>query len=471
MSAKGQILLIDDERPILLTVGSLLERHGYAVATAANGASGSALMESGKPDLVLLDLGLPDMEGLDLLKEFKKRAPLLPVIVLSGQDSLSNAIDSIKLGAFHFIGKPYVPEELLSLVSLALEQSRLARETVDLRAKTEVLTARLEKAERQLTPVFKSRRMAEIGEFVSKIAPSEANILITGESGVGKEVLANMVHERSNRASGPIVKLNCAAFPEAMIEGELFGYVKGAFTGAVQDFPGMIEAATGGTLFLDEIAEMPVELQTRFLRVLQEREFRNLGSTKNRQANFRLIAATNRDVKDAVVQGRLRQDLYYRLNTFQIEVPPLRERREDVPALAKLFAERFAGQNGSEAPRISPEAMRVLAAHEWPGNVRELENAMEYAVILAGNEVILPTHLPADVVSADASLGPARFKGESQGRFGPDLNLEKLEKAAMEEALIRTSGNKKAAAALLGLHRPTFYNKLRLYGIDFQFGA
>src|SRR5438309_9786850 len=292
--------------------------------------------------LVLLDLQLPDAEGLQTLDEIKAEFPGTPVIILTAHDSLHNAIESIKRGAFHFISKPYAPEELLSLVEKAMETQFLLREAEELREKTEQLEKRLEIAEARPTPIFKSKPMQEIEELIDAMAPSDANVLIVGESGVGKEVIANTICANSRRAGQPMVKLNCAAFPQTMIEGELFGYVKGAFTGAMQDFPGMIAAADSGTLFLDEISDMPAELQTRFLRVLQEREYRPLGSTQTMKADFRAIASTNRPIAQALSENRLRSDLYYRLNTFQIEVPPLRKRKEDIPPLIAQFVKQFS---------------------------------------------------------------------------------------------------------------------------------
>ncbi|PYL38027.1 MAG: hypothetical protein DMF34_08120 [Verrucomicrobia bacterium] len=289
-TAQRRILIIDDERPILFTLEALLGRYGYQVETSGTASHGLRLLKTKSPDLVLLDLQLPDAEGLQTLDQIKAESPGTQVIILTAHDSLSNAIESIKRGAFHFISKPYAPEELLSLVEKALEKELLLRETKELRQKTEQLEKRLEIAETRLAPVFKSKVMQEIDELIEAMAPSEANVLITGESGTGKEVIANVIHTRSRRAAKPMVKLNCAAFPQTMIEGELFGYVKGAFTGAMNDFPGMIAAAGGGTLFLDEISDMPADLQTRFLRVLQEREYRPLGSTRTLKADFRVIA-------------------------------------------------------------------------------------------------------------------------------------------------------------------------------------
>ncbi len=457
--ARHKIMVVDDDRPTLLTLEALLQRHGHEALLAHTASAGLALVRMIAPDLVLLDLGLPDADGLDVLRELKGELPQLPIIVVTANDSLSNAIDSIKLGAFHFISKPYAVEELLGLITRALEQGQLVRETKALREEKQHLSQRLEKAERQLAPVTKSRAMRDIQELVERVAPTDANVLLLGESGVGKEVMANQVHRLSARAGGPMVRLNCAAFPPNMIEGELFGYVKGAFTGAVADFPGMIAESDGGTLFLDEIADMPAELQTRFLRVLQEREFRPLGSTKTVPANFRLLAATNRNASEAVRSGALRQDLYYRLNTFPIEIPPLRERRDDLPALVATFVQRFAAQLGKAEPKIDPEAFDLLMRYDWPGNIRELQNAIEYSVVLADHGVITPQQLPRELRL------PAALQAARAAPAAATLNLEEQEKQTILQALAQTHGNKKKAAAILGIHRPTLYSKMKRFGI------
>ena len=385
-----RILIIDDERPILMTLEALLGRHGYQVEVAANAAAGMRLLASKAPALVLLDLQLPDADGLHMLEQIKAEYPDTQVIILTAHDSLNNAIESIKRGAYHFISKPYAPEELLSLIEKALEKQSLLRETHELRETTQRLQRRLAQAETRLAPVFKSRAMQRIDDLISAMAPSEANVLITGESGVGKEVIANVIHDRSRRSEKPMVKLNCAAFPQAMIEAELFGYVKGAFTGAMNDFRGMIAAAEGSTLFLDEISEMPAELQTRFLRVLQEREFRPIGSTKTLKADFRLVAATNRPVQQALAENRLRSDLYYRLNTFQIELPPLRERKEDIPPLVASFLKSFA------------RTPREAGAGDFSGGVPEVARLQ-----LAGQR--------ARIAERDGICGRARPQGRDHG--------------------------------------------------------
>ncbi len=476
MKQSRRILIIDDERPILLTLEALLSRHGFETETAATAATGLKALKNKTASLVLLDLQLPDAEGLQMLDQIKTERPETQVIILTAHDTLNNAIESIKRGAYHFINnaiesikrgayhfisKPYAPEELLSLVEKALEKQSLLRETQKLREKTEELEKRLEIAEMRFTPVFKSKSMQEIEELINAMAPSEANVLITGESGVGKEVIANLIHHRSRRSERPMVKLNCAAFPQTMIEGELFGYVKGAFTGAMNDFPGMIAEADGSTLFLDEISDMPIDLQTRFLRVLQEREFRPLGSTRVLKANFRVIAATNRPIAQALAENRLRSDLYYRLNTFQIEVPPLRERKQDIPPLVTFFVKQFAQQLGKSEPEISPEAFQKLRDYSWPGNVRELQNAMEYAVVLARQNTVGVKELPGEL-QLPAALQQIERSVVSQGV----QSLDEMERLTILQALAQCHGNKKKAAELLGIQRPTLYNKLKRYAIE-----
>ncbi len=457
-----RVLIIDDERPVLMTLEALLKRHGYHVDTAPTASQGLKLIRSKSPTLILLDLQLPDADGLETLDRIKTEVPQIQVIILTAHDSLHNAIESIKRGAYHFISKPYAAEELLSLVEKALEKQFLLREAEELREKTEQLERRLEVAEARPTLIFKSKPMQEIDELINAMAPSDANALIIGESGVGKEVIANAIHARSRRAEKPMVKLNCAAFPQTMIEGELFGYVKGAFTGAMQDFPGMIAAADSGTLFLDEISDMPAELQTRFLRVLQEREYRPLGSTQTLKADFRAIASSNRPVAQALSENRLRSDLYYRLNTFQIEVPPLRKRKQDIPLLIAAFVKQFAQQLGKPEPDISPEALQKLLDYSWPGNVRELQNAIEYAVVLARQGVVGVKELPTEI-----QLPPALQQAEIAGlpRAGVQT-LDDVERTAIIQALAECHGNKKKAAELLGIQRPTLYNKMKRYAIE-----
>ena len=452
------MLVVDDERPVLLTLGALLERRGFAVQTASTAAAGMQHLRQWQPDLVLLDLGLPDADGLQVLGEMRAELPRVQVLILTANDSLSNAIQSIKLGAFHFVSKPYAPEELLSLMGHALDQRRLESETLRLREESARLVQRLEEVERRTEPVFQSRSMRQLEELLRRVAPSDANVLLLGESGVGKEVLADRIHRLSRRSGAPMVRLNCAALPANMIEGELFGYTKGAFTGAVADFPGMIAEANGGTLFLDEVAEMPPLLQTRFLRVLQEREYKPLGGRQVLKSDFRLIAATNRPIAEALRDGTLRPDFYYRLNTFQIEIPPLRERREDIPALVNGFVARFAEKQGVRPSGLEPEVLERLCAYSWPGNIRQLQNTMEYAVIVAETAKIGIRHLPPEL-QAPPEIHQALVSD------GSGLRLEQRERETILQVLLETRGNKKKAAEILGIQRPTLYAKLRRYGI------
>jgi transcriptional regulator with PAS, ATPase and Fis domain len=348
-----------------------------------------------------------------------------------------------------------------------------------LREETERLKKRVQRAEAQLQPVFKNVKMRELFDLIEQIAPSEANVLVVGESGVGKEIFANRIHELSPRAQGPLIKLNCAAFPQNMIEGELFGYKKGAFTGASQDFPGMLSAAAEGTLFLDEIAEMPIDLQTRFLRVLQEREFRPLGSTQVIKADFRLVAASNRRPEEAIRSGRLREDLFYRLNTFTLSIPPLRERTEDIPELAQVFLQRFCAKMNKPLLTIQSEAYDTLLRYHWPGNVRQLQNVIERAVVLTTGSMITRRNLPHEVVhglpSEAGAVGGHAFSTSELSESPPQMralltdsqsfNLAEREKAALMAALDQCNGNKKKAAELLGIHRPTLYTKLKKFGL------
>lgn len=460
MNARSQtIVVIDDERTIQATLTAVLQRQGFAVEIAPNAAQGRRKVMEVKPDLVLLDLGLPDADGLELLKELKAAHPQLPVMILTANDSLANAIESIKLGAFHFLPKPYAVEELVSLCRRALEQQELVDKNRVLEKEKTQLQLKLRAAEEQLAPVALSRRMREIEQLIERVAPSEANVLLTGESGVGKEVFARRIHEKSARAGAAMVKLNCGAFPANMVESELFGYAKGAFTGAITAFPGMLAEANGGTLFLDEITEMPIELQTRFLRVIQEREYRPLGTTKSLPVDFRLIAACNRPPTTAVQDNKLRQDLYFRMKTFEIEIPPLRERREDLVKLTDTFLRRFAKQLGKPAPQLDAVALELLRAYSWPGNVRELQNAIEHALVLGDGPVLLPRHLPREIQTPD--LAPSTMLRSSE-----PISFQDAEREALVGALRRANGNKAQAAKLLGIHRGTIYVKLRQFGLS-----
>ncbi len=471
--------IVDDERNIQATLAAIFEKKGYLSAAAFNARQALQMISERKPDVLLLDLGLPDGVGLELLDTVRELHPLLPVIVVTGNDTLNNAIDSIKKGAFHFIAKPYIPNEVLNLVEQAILSRTLQRETSLLREKTESLKKRVQRAESQLQPISKNATMQELFEMVDQIAPSEANVLLVGESGVGKEVFASRLHESSGRCRRPLIKLNCAAFPVEMIEGELFGYKKGAFTGASQDFPGMLSAAAGGTLFLDEIADMPIDLQTRFLRVLQEREFRPLGSAQNIKADFRLIAATNQRPDEAIYGKRLREDLYYRINTFELCIPSLRERTEDIPGLVHIFLTEFGAKMNKPSLTLEPDAYDALLRYRWPGNVRQLQNVIQHCVVLTTGSIITRQDLPDEILQELPSeavlrlhpslpdLSPASILRQTQtlSTKSQSLNLAASEKTALLIALDRSKGNKTKAAGLLGIQRPSLYTKLKKFGI------
>jgi len=446
-----RILIIDDERPILLTLEALLGRHGYDVETSGTASQGLKLLKTKSPALVLLDLQLPDAEGLQTLDEIKAEFPGTPVIILTAHDSLHNAIESIKRGAFHFISKPYAPEELLSLVEKALEKESLLRETEELRQKTQQLERRLERVETRLTPVFKSKAMQEIDELIGAMAPSEANVLITGESGTGKELVARSIHGHSDRTAKPYLAINCAAVPEALLESELFGYARGAHSTATADKPGLFELASGGTLLLDEVGDMSLTLQAKLLRVLEDSETRRLGDTRTVRTDVRLIASTNKDLARLIREEKFRSDLFYRLNVVSITLPPLRERKEDIPALVEHFIRKYNAHAHKTVADAAPEVLASFQTYTWPGNVRELENVIERAVILNSKSRIMLEDLPPLVKVPQA---------------GGNLSLEEMERRHIVQVLQDTKGNVKAAAGVLGIDRKTLYRKAAEYGID-----
>jgi DNA-binding NtrC family response regulator len=446
---KPRVLVVDDEPVIADSLCMILERDGYEVDTAANTVNAMLCLEKREFSLALVDLVLPDGDGLHLLRLLKGKDPSLEVIIMTGHSSISKAVEATKQGAFYFVSKPFDSEEMLTLAGKALERRRLVAETSELRRK---LADQAEYGQM----LGSSPPMKRVFEMLESVAGSDANVLIVGESGTGKELAANAVHARSPRIDGPLVKINCAALPKDLIESELFGHIKGAFTGASTDKPGLLEEAHRGSLLLDEITEMPLDLQAKLLRVLEDRTVRRLGGSKIVPVDFRLLCSTNMDPSAAVREGRLRQDLYFRINTVTLTLPPLRERAADIPVLARAFLERFRSKHVREIEAIDPEAYRRLLAYRWPGNVRELEHAVERAVLVArGREITLadlPESLQAAPVTSDASAPPPG-------------SLEEIERVSIIRALEQAGWNKQAAAALLGLRRPTLYSKMRRHGI------
>jgi DNA-binding NtrC family response regulator len=450
LKRKKRVLVIDDEPAMTEWLKILLEHAGYEVRAALIGARGDELFRTWRPDAVITDMMLPDVDGLDLLHRFKESQPEAEVIVISGHGSIPKAVDAVKAGASYFLEKPIEADSILTLLDKAIERKDLQAENVQLKQK---LADRFKFA----NIIGKSKKMQELFELIENVAASDANILIQGENGTGKELIANAIHYNSKRSKGPFIKINCAAIPKDLIESELFGYKKGSFTGATMDKEGLFEMAEGGSLLLDEIGEMPPYLQTKLLRVLQEREYRPIGSDRIVHVDFRLICATNIDLDAALRDGKLREDLYFRINTITLRVPPLRERTEDIPLLCEYFLEKFCQRYQKNVRGFSPAAYHVLIRNRWPGNVRELENAIERAVLVTKGAEIVPTDLPESL--REETMAPAEFL------FPPHWTLAEIEKMAILQTLQRTNWNKQEAAAILGLYRPTLYSKMKKHEI------
>jgi DNA-binding NtrC family response regulator len=448
---KARVLAIDDEATMIEWLKTMLEHDGYEVRAAMTAARGEELFRAWRPDVVVTDLLLPDLDGLELLKRFKQTQADGEVIVLTGHGSVPRAVEAIRAGAYSFVEKPIEPDALLAMLEKAVERR-------ELRSENQQLKQQLQGPFKVANVVGKSSKMHELLEMVTNVAPSDANCLIQGENGTGKELIANAIHARSKRGKGPFIKVNCAAIPKDLIESELFGYKKGAFTGAMSDKEGLFEMAEGGSLLLDEIGEMPSYLQTKLLRVLQEREFRPIGSDRVVRVDFRLICATNVDVDMALRDGKLREDLYFRINTITFKVPALRDRTEDIPLLCEHFLEKFRTQYQRNVRGIAPPAYHVLMRHRWPGNVRELENVIERGVLVTKGPEIIVEDLPESVrqdapAAADFALPPHR-------------TLAEIEKMAIVQTLQRTNWNKQEAAQILGLYRPTLYSKMKKHAIE-----
>lgn len=444
MSAK--IFVVDDEPSIRSLLATFLAREKYEVTPVADAATLRQLFQSAQPDVILLDLRLSDADGLELLPEVKRQWPPCEVIILTGHATLDAAVSATKLGAYDFQKKPFDHKSLLLSVERALEHKQLTEETSSLRQALSTMSG-------GTAPIFQSPAMKTVVRTVERIAPSDVSVLITGESGAGKEVIADLIHALSPRSKGPFIKINCAALPRELIESELFGSVKGAFTGAQADREGLFRQAEGGTLLLDELAEMPVDTQSKLLRVLQEKECRPIGGRASYKTDCRIIASTNRSVDDVIREGKLRQDLYYRISTISISLPPLRERREDILPLANTFLKRFAAQAGRVTSGFSPMAAEQLRRFDWPGNVRQLQNQVQRAVLMCEGPLVDVQDLaleaaPAEQEEADLTL------------------LEGMERNTIIQLLKETGGNKLETAKRLGIGRQTLYNKIKAYGID-----
>ena len=448
--AKHRILVVDDQADMLTWMQMTLERAGYEVQSATRGTTAEEMARTWDPDAIVLDLVLPDIDGLELLKRVKRDLPLTEVLLVTGHGSVPRAVDAMKAGAYSFVEKPVDPATLLATLERAIERRRLQLENRQLRRE---LDGRFAFGD----IIGKSGGLQQLVALLKRIAHTDANVLIVGESGSGKELVANALHANSGRASSPFVKINCASLPSELIESELFGHRKGAFTGAVRDHEGLLKAAHGGSLLLDEIGEMPAHLQTRLLRVLQDREYRPVGASRTERADFRLISATNVDLDAALAGGKLREDLYFRINTITVHVPPLRERAEDIPLLCEHFLETYQERHQRQISGIAPVAYHALLRHGWPGNVRELQHVIERAVLVAEHDEIGIGDLPEGVREPCA-------EGSQAGAL-PVLSLDALERMAITEALRRTNGNKQEAAHVLGVYRQTLYSKMKKHGM------
>ncbi len=448
MELRERILVVDDEPATCAALSDLLRDEGYAVETASDGAQALELTESFGPALVLTDLRMPGMDGLELMQRVRADDPSRPVVVMTADDSIDTAVAAMRQGATDYLRKPIHADELMVVLSRALEESRLRAEASQLRHR---LTER--GAIKKI--IGSSVVMQRMFDLILQVAPSKASVLITGESGTGKELIAEALHEHSPRASGPFVKLHCAALAETILESELFGHERGAFTGAAERRDGRFQQANGGTLFLDEIGEISPAIQVKLLRVLQERKLERVGGNQTHRIDVRILAATNRDLTKMVEEGRFREDLYYRLNVVAVEAPSLREREADIALLAMYFLRKFAAENGRSITRFSDEALVAMGRYRWPGNVRELENAVERAVVLCTGEAIRAADLPPQIVApaSPADSGPAI----------PGATLAELERHAILETLAFTGGSTSRAAEILGISPRKIQYKLREY--------
>ena len=447
---KGNILIVDDEVDLRSLLAELL-RGDYEVNEAGSGAALKEAFAQPQPDIVLLDLNLPDANGLDLLPEIKKQWPGTEVIVLTGMASIEAAITATKRGAYHFLNKPFETQNLLVTVARALEHKQQNEENSSLRRALSTMSG-------GASPVFQSAVMQTVVRIVERVAPSDVPILITGESGAGKEVIADLIHAMSPRSKGRIVKINCAAIPRELIEAELFGAKKGSYTGADRDRDGYFRQADGGTLFLDEISEMPIDVQSKLLRVLQDQEVRPIGSQVSYKTNCRLVAATNRKPEEAIKDGKLREDLFFRISAISVHLPPLRERREDIMPLCHVFLKRFVAQSSRPIRGFTKAAIDRLTAFDWPGNVRQVQNEIQRGVLLCeANEID----------ASDLSIATSSSRAETE--TGMDTNftlLEGVERNEIIRMLKETGGNKLETAKRLGIGRQTLYNKIKAYGIE-----
>jgi two-component system response regulator PilR (NtrC family) len=442
-----KLLIIDDERSILDLLSVVFSKEGYQVETSLSASKALELIKKQDFDLIISDIKLPEMSGMEILRKVKKEKPEIPFVMITAYGSIKQAVEALKAGAIDYVVKPFDVEELKIVVAHGLEKSRLREENI-------MLKKELREKYKFENMIGKSKKMRQVYSLIERIAGTDSTILVTGESGTGKEMAARAVHFLSQRREKPFVSINCGALPENLLESELFGHARGSFTGAVANKKGMFEVAQQGTLFLDEVGEMSSMTQVKLLRALQEKKVRHVGGTEEIEVNARIIAATNQDLKEKIRKGDFREDLYYRLNVISFEMPPLRERKEDLPLLVSYFLQKYCKQMGRKMKRIAPEAMKIFESYAWPGNVRELENVIERVVAIEERETITEESLPAD-------LFRIQEKPESKYLFQPGFSLNQylddVSRNFIREALEATGGNLKETAGLLGVN----YRSLR----------
>jgi len=451
MPDKHRILIIEDDKRLREVLKKILNREGFDVEISGDGASGITEMKQDFFDIALTDLKMPGIDGMEVLKAIKKISPQTYVIIMTAYGTIDSAVAAIKNGAFDYITKPFKTEEILIVTKKALEDRAL-------RKKIEYLTEQVEQRYKFDNIIGKSKAMQDVFEIIRRVSKTDTTVLITGKTGTGKELVAKAIHFNSQRKEKPFVVVNSSAIPETLLESELFGYIKGAFTGALRDKRGLFQEAHQGTLFLDEIGEIPPSVQVKLLRAIEDQIITPVGGTKGEKVDIRLVAATNHELQEEVNKGSFRSDLYYRLRVMSIHLPELKERREDIPMLAKHFLKKYNSSLKKEVRTISKETLSLLLDYDWPGNVRELEHAMERAVLVCDSEDILPEHLPPEIQF------PEERRIRRAGEEG--ISLEAVEKEYIKMVLKKTGGHKSKAASILGMDRRTLYRKLKKYGID-----
>lgn len=458
----GKILVVDDEEIVCQSCDRILTEEGYEVQTRPSGREALQLLSEEPFDVVIVDLKMPGMSGMELLQAIKRDSPDIPVIMITGYSTVETAVEAMKSGAFDYLPKPFTPDEVAVVVKKALDSRSMLLENIYLRGE-------LQTKYRFENIIGTSKKMQEVYRLIGKVAPTNSTVLITGESGTGKELIARAIHYNSLRKERQFVPVDCAVLSENLLESELFGHIKGSFTGAIVTKPGLFEVADGGSLFLDEIGNISLTMQSKLLRVIQEREFTPVGGTKPKKVNIRLVAATNQDLQEKIKEGTFREDLYYRLNIVPIHLPPLRERPEDIPLLAQHFLKKYCQETGKDIKGISPPAMELLMHYSWPGNVRELENITERVVIMTDEEIILPRHLPFPVQETPEGMTYNIPKTSEElrelKRQLRDKAVEQTERLFVLEALSRNDWNVTRSAKEVGMLRPNFQALMRKYSI------